>query len=327
MYRQGEAVPASVEKTAAAEGRGDPERRNMTLAQFEAGTSSIPTQSRDECRIGHRADRHRRRSARNVHPARRRLRRSQRRSAARLPDRCLRANPGSLRREAEIHRPPRRAGKLAGRSAESADRAGDGEPDLASTISAAASSARRAISAHGRTSDASGTARLAGRRVCARRLEHQADAPADHDFATPISSLSTLPRSAAEAIRTTSCSGGSRAIAWKAKRFAIRRSGRGGVAERPRWAAPASSRAARRRCEPRGGWKVTEQANPSAIARSVYIFVRRNTRYPMLEAFDMPDTHESCARRKHHHTATAGAGDAEQRVWSANGRRPSPGGC
>ena len=31
--------------------------------------------------------------------------------------------------------------------------------------------------------------------------------------------------------------------------------------------------------------------------RSVYIFVRRNSRYPMLEAFDMPDTHESCPRR------------------------------
>ena len=31
--------------------------------------------------------------------------------------------------------------------------------------------------------------------------------------------------------------------------------------------------------------------------RSVYIFVRRNARYPMLEAFDMPDTHESCSRR------------------------------
>ena len=34
-----------------------------------------------------------------------------------------------------------------------------------------------------------------------------------------------------------------------------------------------------------------------ARRRSIYIFVRRNTRYPMLEAFDMPDTHESCARR------------------------------
>ena len=27
------------------------------------------------------------------------------------------------------------------------------------------------------------------------------------------------------------------------------------------------------------------------------MFVRRNSRYPMLESFDMPDTHESCARR------------------------------
>jgi len=46
----------------------------------------------------------------------------------------------------------------------------------------------------------------------------------------------------------------------------------------------------------RGGWKVQED-EAEANRRSVYIFVRRNTRYPMLQAFDMPDTHESCARR------------------------------
>ncbi len=46
----------------------------------------------------------------------------------------------------------------------------------------------------------------------------------------------------------------------------------------------------------RGGWK--QQEDPAEAARrSVYIFVRRNTRYPMIESFDMPDTHESCARR------------------------------
>ena len=48
--------------------------------------------------------------------------------------------------------------------------------------------------------------------------------------------------------------------------------------------------------EGRAGWKVTpdkEERN----RRSVYVFVRRNTRYPMFETFDMPDTHESCARR------------------------------
>ena len=46
---------------------------------------------------------------------------------------------------------------------------------------------------------------------------------------------------------------------------------------------------------PRGGWKLStpEERN----RRSVYIFVRRNSRYPMLQAFDMPDTHESCGRR------------------------------
>jgi hypothetical protein len=42
----------------------------------------------------------------------------------------------------------------------------------------------------------------------------------------------------------------------------------------------------------RGGWKANEDPSESN-RRSVYIFVRRNTRYPMLEAFDMPDTHQS----------------------------------
>jgi hypothetical protein len=46
----------------------------------------------------------------------------------------------------------------------------------------------------------------------------------------------------------------------------------------------------------RGGWK-KEEDPAEASRRSVYVFVRRNTRYPMFDAFDMPDTHESCARR------------------------------
>ncbi len=48
--------------------------------------------------------------------------------------------------------------------------------------------------------------------------------------------------------------------------------------------------------EPRGGWEVPESRH-AQDRRSVYVFVRRNSRYPMLESFDMPDTHESCARR------------------------------
>ena len=46
----------------------------------------------------------------------------------------------------------------------------------------------------------------------------------------------------------------------------------------------------------RGGWKVNTDTSDHD-RRSVYVFVRRNTRYPMFDAFDMPDTHESCARR------------------------------
>ncbi len=48
--------------------------------------------------------------------------------------------------------------------------------------------------------------------------------------------------------------------------------------------------------ESRGGWPVTKDAS-ERDRRSIYVFVRRNTRYPMFETFDMPDTHESCARR------------------------------
>ena len=53
--------------------------------------------------------------------------------------------------------------------------------------------------------------------------------------------------------------------------------------------------------EPRGGWKLSESTDRNR--RSVYIFVKRNARYPMLEAFDMPDTHESCGRRNQTVTA------------------------
>jgi hypothetical protein len=51
-----------------------------------------------------------------------------------------------------------------------------------------------------------------------------------------------------------------------------------------------------------GGWNVTRDASERS-RRSIYIFVRRNLRYPMFEAFDMPDTHESCPRR--YNTTTA----------------------
>ncbi len=48
--------------------------------------------------------------------------------------------------------------------------------------------------------------------------------------------------------------------------------------------------------EIRGGWKKKED-EAARNRRSIYVFVRRNSRYPMFQAFDMPDTHESCGRR------------------------------
>ncbi len=48
---------------------------------------------------------------------------------------------------------------------------------------------------------------------------------------------------------------------------------------------------------PRGGWEVSQNSSDH-YRRSVYVFVRRNSPYPMLKALDLPDTHESCARRE-----------------------------
>jgi hypothetical protein len=47
---------------------------------------------------------------------------------------------------------------------------------------------------------------------------------------------------------------------------------------------------------PRGGWKINDDPE-ERNRRSIYVFVRRNTRYPLFESFDMPDPHESCSRR------------------------------
>jgi len=52
----------------------------------------------------------------------------------------------------------------------------------------------------------------------------------------------------------------------------------------------------------RGGWPVTKDA-AERNRRSVYVFVRRNQRFPLFEAFDFPDTHEPCSRRSVTNTA------------------------
>ncbi len=54
--------------------------------------------------------------------------------------------------------------------------------------------------------------------------------------------------------------------------------------------------------KPIGGWDLSKSAGDRQ-RRSVYIFVRRNDPYPMLNAIDFPDTHESCSRRSQTTTA------------------------
>src|SRR5262249_17930169 len=47
---------------------------------------------------------------------------------------------------------------------------------------------------------------------------------------------------------------------------------------------------------PRGGWPVSSDIR-QRNRRSVYVFVKRNLRYPFFSAFDAPDSNETCARR------------------------------
>jgi hypothetical protein len=52
----------------------------------------------------------------------------------------------------------------------------------------------------------------------------------------------------------------------------------------------------------RYGWKPSKDVD-QRNRRSVYVFVRRNLRYPLFELFDMPDTNETCGRRNRTTTA------------------------
>ncbi len=66
---------------------------------------------------------------------------------------------------------------------------------------------------------------------------------------------------------------------------------------------------------PRGGW-TAGQVGSDHRRRSLYIFVRRNSPYPMLDALDFPDTHEPCPARDQTTTAP-------QALALLNGREPA----
>ncbi len=67
--------------------------------------------------------------------------------------------------------------------------------------------------------------------------------------------------------------------------------------------------------KPHGGWD-TNDVQAEHSRRSVYVFVRRNNPYPILDSFDFPDTHESCAMRNR--TVTA-----PQALALLNGEEPA----
>ena len=50
-------------------------------------------------------------------------------------------------------------------------------------------------------------------------------------------------------------------------------------------------------------WEVTEDVGEH-FRRSIYIFARRNLRYPVFEAFDRPEANASCSKRAVSTTAT-----------------------
>ena len=74
----------------------------------------------------------------------------------------------------------------------------------------------------------------------------------------------------------------------------------------------------------RGGWpRSASQADRNR--RSLYVFIKRNLKYPLFDAFDVPDTNLTCPERNIH------LDDAPQALhapgipaWSSSGRGPSP---
>jgi len=55
----------------------------------------------------------------------------------------------------------------------------------------------------------------------------------------------------------------------------------------------------------KGQWDVTPET-AGYDRRSIYLFARRNLRFPILEAFDRPDANRSCSQRSHSTTAPQG---------------------
>ena len=66
-----------------------------------------------------------------------------------------------------------------------------------------------------------------------------------------------------------------------------------------------------------------EDRDPAEHARrSLYLFRKRNVRYPLFDAFDAPDTQNACPRRADQHPRPPGPDALEQRLRRGQGQGP-----
>ncbi len=209
---------------------------------------------------------------------------------------CRSAQPARLCHQ----RPPPRPGGSDRFPGQSADRARDGQSDLGLALR---HRHRRTPGNFGKMGDAaieSGTAGLAGYRVRAPRLEHQADAAADHELGNLQDGVGVLSAPPTwRRIPPTSICGDSRSSASKRRSSAISVLDASGELESASGRAGRSSHRFRHRVradQPRGIWELTKEG-PDTWRRSVYAYVKRGLKYPMFEVYDVPDLNITCERR------------------------------
>jgi hypothetical protein len=69
-----------------------------------------------------------------------------------------------------------------------------------------------------------------------------------------------------------------------------------------------------------GAWPVTSDP-AERNRRSVYVFVKRNLRYPLFAAFDAPDRNETCSRRFETTTAPQALMLLNEKLYAEKGRQ------
>jgi hypothetical protein len=72
--------------------------------------------------------------------------------------------------------------------------------------------------------------------------------------------------------------------------------------------------------KPGGAWPVTSDPT-ERDRRSVYVFVKRNMRYPLFSAFDAPDRNEACSRRFETTTASQSLMLLNEKLYAEKARR------